>query len=480
MSRSLTPWKLVLLLSTAALGAEPTEAAKASLTHITADSLRGHLSFLSSDLLEGRGTPSKGLDIAAEYIAAQFRRAGLEPAGDQGYFQTARYLTVQPVTSGLRFEVDGKAVDAEKLAILETLRAVQVDGIEAVKFKEGAMIDVAGKAVVVTAANFRELMTARRQLAGSKAAVIVVSGAATRSRPRQAMVPESSRDESIPSIAVLDNGFAKQMEDAPAGPLPFKLTVRIAAPDTQPVLLKNVAALLRGSDPALQNSYAMVTAHYDHLGMRATGEGDRIFNGANDDGSGTVSVIEIASALASMNPHPRRSILFVAFFGEEMGLLGSRYYGAHPLFPLAATVADVNLEHMGRTDSDGGPHVGMVNFTGFDFSNVPAIFREAGNWTDIQVVKDEKNSDPFFARSDNQAMADMGVPAHTISVGYEFPDYHRVGDEWPKIDFENMARVDRMVALGLFMIANDTQTPHWNEDNAKAAKYVEAWRKLQP
>lgn len=170
--------------------------------------------------------------------------------------------------------------------------------------------------------------------------------------------------------------------------------------------------------------------------------------------------------------------MFALVFGEEIGLVGSRYYAAHPAFPLAKTVADINLEHMGRTDSDLGPHVAMVNFTGFDFSDVPATFRRAGELTGIGVVKDEKNSDPYFARSDNQALADAGVPAHTVSVSYEFPDYHRVGDEWQKVDYENMARVDRMLAVGLLAIADNPQPPKWNEAEPKAQRYVEAAKKL--
>src|SRR5262249_18763676 len=117
----------------------------------------------------------------------------------------------------------------------------------------------------------------------------------------------------------------------------------------KPVIkLRNVVGLLRGSDPALKDSYLIVSAHYDHIGVRPTGEGDRINNGANDDGSGTVSVIELASALAGLKQRPRRSIVFITWFGEEKGLVGSRYYGRHPLFPLEKTVAMVNLEQVGR------------------------------------------------------------------------------------------------------------------------------------
>ncbi|MFL6216030.1 MAG: M28 family peptidase [Blastocatellia bacterium] len=319
-----------------------TPAISAMLNRISADSLRGHLSFISSDALEGRNTPSRGLDIAAEYIAAQFRRVGLEPVGDDGYFQTATF-----------------------------------------------------------------------QARGA----------------------------------------------------------------TEPAKVRNVIGLLRGSDPALKDTYVLVTAHYDHLGIRP-GAGDTIYNGANDDGSGTVSVIELASALATMKPRPRRSLVFMTFYGEEKGLVGSRYYGQHPIFPLDKTVADINLEQVGRTDSNEGPQLNNASMTGIDFSDVGTIFKAAGQLAGINVYKHARNSDAFFGASDNQALADQGVPAHTLCVAYVYPDYHKAGDHWEKIDYENMAKVDRCVALALLMIANNPQAPRWNEANPKAARYAQAWKAL--
>jgi Zn-dependent M28 family amino/carboxypeptidase len=161
-----------------------------------------------------------------------------------------------------------------------------------------------------------------------------------------------------------------------------------------------------------------------------------------------------------------------------MGLVGSRYYAQHPIFPLAKTVADINLEQLGRTDVDGSTRTGVVNVTGYDYTSLTAEFKNAGESYDIQVLKDEKNSDPFFARSDNQAFADAGVPAHTLSVGYVFPDYHQAGDEWPKIDYENMAKVDRTVALAILRVADNPVAPSWNASNPATARYVKAHESL--
>ncbi|MEP7273498.1 MAG: M28 family peptidase, partial [Acidobacteriota bacterium] len=243
--------------------------------------------------------------------------------------------------------------------------------------------------------------------------------------------------------------------------------------------LKNVIGLLRGADPILKETYVLVTAHYDHLGVRPELEGDKIFNGANDDGSGTVSVIEIAAALSRLKTRPKRSLVFMTVFGEERGLLGSRYYGRHPIFPLVKTIADINLEQVGRTDSSEGSQVNRASMTGFDFSDIGPIFERAGKLTGIEVYKHPENSDAFFGRSDNQALADAGIPAHTLCVAFVYPDYHQPGDHWDKVDFVNLARTDRMVALGLWMMGNADLEPKWNEANPKAARYVEAWKKLQ-
>jgi len=235
---------------------------------------------------------------------------------------------------------------------------------------------------------------------------------------------------------------------------------------------------LKGSDPALNDTYILVTAHYDHLGVRQTTDGPVIYNGANDDGSGTVSVIELATAFGSAKVRPKRSIVFMTFFGEERGLLGSRYYSQHPLEPIAKTIADINLEQVGRTDDTEGPRVGGASMTGFDFSDIGPIFAAAGKAVGVDVTKHPKNSDSFFGRSDNQAIANLGVPAHTLCTAYMFPDYHAPGDHWDKVDFANMEKVDRMVALGLYMIADSPTEPRWNASNPKTARYVTAWNAL--
>jgi len=265
-----------------------------------------------------------------------------------------------------------------------------------------------------------------------------------------------------------------------AGPTDAVASIHVAAPRQTEVALHNVIGILRGSDPGLKDTCVLLTAHYDHIGRLADGPGDRIYNGANDDGSGTVSVIEIARALASLPKHPRRSIVFMTFFGEEEGMVGSHYYARHPAWPIDKTVAQLNLEQVGRTDASDGPQIKTASITGYDFSEVPSILADAAQAAGVKVYKNPQNSDSYFSRSDNQSLAQLGIPAHTLCVAYDFPDYHKVSDSWDKIDYKNMAAVDCAVALGLLRLTSDEAPPKWNEQYGPARRYVEAGRRLHP
>jgi len=287
--------------------------------------------------------------------------------------------------------------------------------------------------------------------------------------------PAEERSEEA-TIVVRSRDAEKWFESIPPGASSATLTLRLPAFTEKAIKVRNVIGLLRGSDPVLKDTYVLVTAHYDHLGMKPDGTGDRVFHGANDDGSGTVSVIELASALATFRPRPKRSIVFLTFFGEEEGVVGSRYYAEHPVFPIEKTVADVNLEQIGRTDSTEGPKVSQATFTGYDYSDVPRIFRAAGFRTGVRVLSDRPYGDSFFERSDNTSLADQGVPSHTLAVAFEFPDYHKTSDTWQKIDYDNMAKVDRMLALGLILLVEDPQPPKWNEADPKTRPFVKAWK----
>ncbi len=484
-----------------ALGAQavklppPPSGADPVLSHISAASLRGHLSFIASDLLEGRGTPSRGLDLAAEYIAAQFRRTGLEPAGDDGYYQTAKMLEVEPATSGFELRVvhGERTFQISHTEVTSRLqRALDLTDAPVFKLAPDAQglanlkpEDVAGKVLLADLPAYATVPRKIRKLFQTvervHPALTIILTTRTPAEIGAKLVDPEKRSNDGPERLVVHNAeLLKWAAALPAGATGATLTLRLPAPVETPVTLKNVIGVLRGSDPVLKDSYILVTAHYDHLGTKTGGNGDRIYNGANDDGSGTVSVVELAAALAKLAPRPKRSIVFMTFFGEEEGVFGSQYYAAHPIFPLARTIANVNLEQVGRTDSTEGPKLSQVTFTGYPYSNLPEIFRTAGETIGVRVLSDERYGDSFFDRSDNISFANVGIPAHTLAVVFDFADYHAVGDEWQKIDYDNMAKVDRMLALGILALARNPEPPKWNVTNPKVENYLKAWKELHP
>ena len=434
--------------------------------------------------------------MAAEYIAAQFRRAGLEPAGDEGYFQNANYQSVKPNPDGLEFTLGDAKAEAGTVAIQEAVAAdLNHTAAFKVKLADTAALDaltvdqVRGKVLLVEvpdggggrgSGGFQAQRRILTQLGKLEPAMVVMVRASAQPANPNVRVPLRDATAPAPKVPVLniwDKAIHAAVAAAGPGPMEAVVSAHVAAPSVQPVKLRNVAGVLRGTDPQLKDSYIIVTGHYDHLGMRPNASGDAIYNGANDDASGTASVIAVAGALASLEEKPKRTIVFVTVFGEEVGGLGARWYTGHPIFPLAKTVADINLEQLGRTDDSEGPKVSQFNLTGFDYTDIAATFAKVGATTGVKVIKHDTNSDAFFGRSDNATFADAGVPSTTLSVSYVFPDYHEPGDEWEKLDYNNLAKVDATVALGILDMANSAQAPQWNKDNPKTARYVQAREK---
>jgi Peptidase family M28 len=491
----------VVLLTSIGLLAQndPPPAATASeiqhvLDEIQSAPLRKDLSYIASDELEGRDSPSRGLDLAAEYIADQFRRAGLEPGVGDSYFQNAPMIVEEANFSNFELSLaagDRRFAASPKNTVLSVPGALdlndapvlKVDLADESQVRHLTADQVDGKVVLI---EIEPRLRARlrpvsRMLREAKPALVILvdpKGITMHDRrPRQLVDPKAPDPESAnPRVVISGEAAARFYGSLKSGEGHATAAVRIAAPHRTPATLRNVIGVLRGSDPGLRDTSVLLTAHYDHLGVRADGPGDRIYNGANDDGSGTVSVMEVARALAQLPRHPRRSIVFMTFFGEEEGLIGSEYYAHHPVWPLAKTVADLNLEQVGRTDSTEGPEISNASLTGFDYSDLTNYLERAGERTGIKVYKNARGSDDYFAASDNFSFAEAGVPAQTLCVAFDYPDYHAVGDEWQKIDYDNMAKVDRAIALAMFLMADSEQAVRWNESNPKTAPFVKEWK----
>ena len=194
----------------------------------------------------------------------------------------------------------------------------------------------------------------------------------------------------------------------------------------------NVIGLVRGTDSLLRNEAIVLGAHFDHLGIGPAVGGDSIYNGADDDASGVATVLAAARALAKSPP--RRTVIILLTSGEEQGVLGTQWYLERPAFPLSQTVADLQVEMVGRPDSLAGP--GRLWLTGYERSTMGESFARAG----LNVVPDARPQFKFFERSDNIVFALKGIPAHTLSSFGMHDDYHQPSDEVGRIDFEHLER----------------------------------------
>ncbi len=225
--------------------------------------------------------------------------------------------------------------------------------------------------------------------------------------------------------------------------------------ESQRVFGYNVVGVVRGSDPAFKDQAVLVDAHYDHLGIGQPVAGDSIYNGADDDASGVVAVLEIARAMAR-GPAPKRTVIFLATTGEEVGLLGTRWYIKHPVVPLEKMVANMEIEMIGRPDSlAGGAGKGWL--TGFDRSSMGPSFKAAG----LPIVADPRPDQQFFQRSDNIAFAWRGIPAHTLSSYNMHTDYHEPSDEVSRVDFPHMTGLIQAGVAAVRILA-DGPAPTWN------------------
>ena len=233
-------------------------------------------------------------------------------------------------------------------------------------------------------------------------------------------------------------------------------------PAGQRVLDVNVVGMIPGTDPELKDEAIVVGAHLDHIGVTGTlgarcpaVGADSICNGADDDASGVVTVLEAARTMAS-GAKPRRTVIFIAFTGEEGGPSGSRWYIEHPVRAIAKTVAQLQVEMVARPDSLVGG-AGKAWLTGYERSTMGEMLAAAG----IAVVADPRPERSFYRRSDNYRFALVGIPSHALSSYGMHGDYHKAGDEASKADFDHMAEVVRSAAKAVRLLA-DGPRPEWN------------------
>jgi Zn-dependent M28 family amino/carboxypeptidase len=247
------------------------------------------------------------------------------------------------------------------------------------------------------------------------------------------------------------------------------LTLRPRSTVLSRITAPNTVGILEGSDPTLRNEYVLFSAHMDHVGVAANGRcqargGDSICNGADDDASGTVAVIELAEAFAQLQPRPRRSMIFLTVSGEERGLWGSSFFADHPPVPMGQVVANVNMDMVGRNWTDTIVVIGRQHSDlGATLERVNAAHPEL-NMRAIDDIWPEEN---FYRRSDHYNFALKGVPILFFFNGTH-PDYHQVSDHPDKIDADKEARLAQLVFYLGYDIAQATERPKWNPESYRS------------
>jgi Zn-dependent M28 family amino/carboxypeptidase len=269
--------------------------------------------------------------------------------------------------------------------------------------------------------------------------------------------------ESFGTVPVGDSGYFQRVPLVSItrrnGRRGFALLPSLADLDTVPEQRRavgvNVVGIIPGADPDRGQAAVVVGAHFDHLGIGQPVDGDSIYNGADDDASGVVAVLEIARALAG-GPAPGRTVILLLSTGEEMGLLGTRWYLEHPAVPLDRTVANLQIEMIARPDSLAGG-LGRGWLTGYERSTMGDMLHDAGS----PIVPDPRPDQRFFERSDNIAFALRGIPAHTLSSYGLHGDYHRPSDEVGMVDFAHMTQIIQAAVRAVRLLA-DGDTPQWH------------------
>jgi len=500
--------------------------------HFDGQSWWAHVTFLADDNLEGRETGSEGLRKAESYIVDQFTKAGLQPAGSDGFYQPVKFISRQivekdssamlvasgkaePLTLGddayftTRAELSSEEITAPLIFVGYGLKIPEKN------YDDLSGLDLHGKIVVYLAGSPSEIPTAlsaHYQTIGERWKSLKqagVVGTITIPNPASMDIPWSrmSLNRAHPSMDLADSEFNETQglkmamtfnpaqaeklfaasghtfeEIAALGkdrkPLPhFPLAVSLkahATVKTSTVESANIVGKLPGIDPALKNEYVVISAHIDHIGIGEPVNGDRIYNGAMDNASGVAVLLDLAAQFNAHPEHLRRSILFVVVTAEEKGLLGSKYFAAHPTVPPKSTIADVNIDMF-------LPIVPLkvLKVPGLAESDLGDRAREAAQLFGVRVQADPEPLRNVFIRSDQYNFIRHGVPALKLDVGFDpgspeqkiFKDwltnrYHAPSDDLAQpVDFASAGLYEEIVRQLLISVANTDARPQWKPDS---------------
>lgn len=463
---------------------------------ISEEELRDNLSILASDALEGRETGERGQKMAAAFIRSYFEELGLQGPVDGDYYQTMELYTTNAgksyvkvgdvrfnnfsdvtyygnddssgeVSVPLIFAGNGsdealKNVDVKDKAILLVTDQNFPDNeqLNSLRDKGAKMIFVSHSK---TKAEFNVVSNQVRAIAGSRELTLkkpmdsnVIPGVFLVSPAMIEKFFGTSREQ---LVKIIEGGFKKNALKK-VKPVEIKY---LTSKGFQPVRSENVLGFLEGSDK--KEEVLVITAHYDHVGKKEHGEGDLIHNGADDDGSGTVAVMQIAKAFAQAKLEgkgPRRSILFMLVTAEEKGLLGSLYYTQNPVFPLRQTVVNLNIDMIGRTDPqhrDSPPYVYVIGADKLsaELNEVSeAMNKRYTNLVFDYTYNDVDHPERLYYRSDHWNFAKNNIPVIFYFDGIH-EDYHKPSDEIDKIEFDLLKKRTQCIFYTAWEIANREQ-----------------------
>lgn len=495
---------------------------------VTAAQMRDYLYFVASDAMEGRDTPSRGLDVTAEFLKMNLSRWGLIPAGDNGsFFQKIELRTESVDAAANSLQIGGETFklndDFLRVAGNRNVTAGLVfakDGwmVKSKNIDAFAGMDVSGKIVVLYSTGFpdRQNVTAppagvaRADLSGTKgtdwadpltyarqknaAGIILIASTALQAawpqvrqflsrgttfpvKLRETPADPTARD--FPVIIASEKAgsaiFAGEAGDkTSAASFQLKKTVTLStAGKSETKWTQNVVAIWEGNDPILKKEMVAIGAHYDHVGVNENAPGpDKIWNGADDDGSGTVAVLAIAEALAKSKIRPKRSVLFVWHAGEEKGLWGSEYFNKFPTVDIKQVIAHLNIDMIGRSKKAGDVNPKNKDLSGENtiyvigsemMSSTLGAITKGTNSAYLNMTYDYRYDDPadkerFFFRSDHFNYAVNGIPIAFWFDGVH-EDYHQPGDHADKIDYTKMEKVTRTIFLTLWELTDLRERP---------------------
>jgi peptidase M28-like protein len=490
-------WLALTSFATSLAAQTPAPLARAAAT-ITEQDVMRRVGAIAADSMLGRATPSPGLERTAEYVASEFRRAGLSPAGDSGsYLQ--RFAVTRWVIDTSRSVVQlaaGGQVAAARLGrdaryVLGRIPGRPIEGsvvlLAGLDTTSGISTAVKNRIVLLVLDFSRPPSPAlnRKIVELSEAgprAVLVLSNRdsatfaqrlAAGARSRLTRDQDTVAEAGAPVIEVHQRGLRPLLAAAGIDPDSLRLLQReqlrslpglsiglTLARRVVQARVPNVAGILEGTDPVLRDQYVLYSAHIDHIGI-SPGPRDSINNGADDNASGVAGLLELVEAFSQPGVRPKRSVFFLAPSGEEDGLLGSALFIQHPTVPLQRVVANLNMDLVGRNWTDS------VIAVGLEQSDLGATLRQvAGAHPELRMtpIADRWPEERIFYRSDHYNFARQGVPILFFTSGTH-ADYHQPSDEADTIDGEKEARLVRLLFYLGVTVANADSRPRWTPES---------------